>query len=380
MPERWFTPRFFTWHFLVLPFLIYLSGCHSGGGTQHPSGNLKTSSSTLKSNNYTSTVSPGKAPLHKLNGVSFVSPPRPISTNGMAGIQQSGANWVAIIPYAHAYAGKPEISYEEDRRWWGEGPEGVARLIQYAHELGYQVMLKPHVWVIGQGWPGEFTLDTEEDWQTWEQNYTRYLEIISHIADTTGVELLCVGTEYRLAVRQRPDFWKKLIQDIRKSYGGKLTYAANWDNFEQVSFWTELDYIGIDAYFPLCDDKTPSVANLKAQWEQPLQAIRQVQQQVNKPVLFTEYGYESLDYTSKGHWELNKDTLQVNYQAQVNAYEAMYQTFWPEPWFAGGFLWKWFPESDRLRNSERRKRGFTPQYKPVLGTIETYYRKHGAIN
>ena len=361
-------------YLLVVSGLICLLGCQSEGGKQQFSQHER-NGHTSKHNNRTSTVSPEQQ-LHKLNGVSFVSPPRPINAQGMAGIEQSGANWVAIIPYAHAYAGKPEISYEKDRRWWGEGPEGVAQLVRYAHKLGYKVMLKPHVWVIGQGWPGEFSLDNETDWRAWERNYARYLEVITSIASTTETELLCIGTEYRMAVRQRPEFWKQLIQDVRESYGGELTYAANWDNFEQVSFWNELDYIGIDAYFPLCNDKTPTVTRLKKHWQRPLEAIQQVQQQAAKPVLFTEYGYESLDYACKGHWELNKDTLQVNHLAQANAYRAMYQTFWDEPWFAGGFLWKWFPESDRLKESQRRERGFTPQYKPVLSTIKQHYSKY----
>jgi hypothetical protein len=31
----------------------------------------------------------------------------------------------------------------------------------------------------------------------------------------------------------------------------------------KVPFWNELDYIGIDAYFPLSDAVTPTVAELK---------------------------------------------------------------------------------------------------------------------
>jgi hypothetical protein len=59
---------------------------------------------------------------------------------------------------------------------------------------------------------------------------------------------------------QRPEYWSQLIKKIKKIYSGN--YAANWDDFDKVPFWNELDYIGIDAYFPLSDATTPSVLEL----------------------------------------------------------------------------------------------------------------------
>jgi hypothetical protein len=35
----------------------------------------------------------------------------------------------------------------------------------------------------------------------------------------------------------RPKYWQELILEIRKVYKGKLTYAANWDEFKRVPFW-----------------------------------------------------------------------------------------------------------------------------------------------
>ena len=45
--------------------------------------------------------------------------------------------------------------------------------------------------------------------------------------------------------------WWELIANIRQSYSGQLTYAANFDNYQEVYFWDQLDLIGINAYFPL---------------------------------------------------------------------------------------------------------------------------------
>ena len=53
----------------------------------------------------------------------------------------------------------------------------------------------------------------------------------------------------------------------RAVYKGKLTYAANWDGeFEEVAFWDALDVIGVQAYFPLTEERVPSVTKLTQAW------------------------------------------------------------------------------------------------------------------
>ncbi len=319
--------------------------------------------------------------MDRIDGVCLVAPPEPISPEDMLPIQELGAGWVAVVPYAFSYgSGNPKINYDTSRQWWGERKEGVITTIQYAHDAGLKVMLKPHVWVRGEGWPGDFTLDTEEKWKQWEQSYTEYLQTIAQVADSMNVALLCIGTEYRQAVVQRPDFWPRLIRDIRQQYDGPLTYAANWDNIEQVKFWDELDYIGIDAYWPLCERETPTVETLTEGWRKPLAQIEAVQQRYDKPVLFTEYGYESRDYTAGGHWNAFGDDASdtdatepaVNLEAQRLAYQVLYDTFWEQPWFAGGFLWKWFPNHADAGGPQHTS--YTPQNKPATEVIRSVYQ------
>lgn len=312
--------------------------------------------------------------VDRIGGVCLVAPPEPLSPDDMVPVQEIGAGWVAVVPYAFSYGSNdPRINYDTSRQWWGERKEGVIATIQYAQEAGLKVMLKPHVWVRGQGWPGDFTLDSEEQWEQWEQEYANYLRTITQVADSMNVEMLCIGTEYRHAVTERPEFWEDLIREIRQTYDGELTYAANWDNFSKVTFWDQLDYIGIDAYWPLCERQTPTVATLTKGWREPLKQIEAVQRQYQKPILFTEYGYESRDYMARGHWESSSKEGTVNMEAQRRAYQVLYDTFWGQPWFAGGFLWKWFP--DHAQAGGEGHTGYTPQNKPAATVIkETYQR------
>jgi hypothetical protein len=59
-----------------------------------------------------------------------------------------------------------------------------------------------------------------------------------------------------------------------------------------------VDYIGIDAYFPLSDATTPSVAALMKLGKDIIK-IEKLQAKTNKKILFTEFGYRNSDQRQK---------------------------------------------------------------------------------
>ncbi|MEM6523213.1 MAG: hypothetical protein AAGF85_00385 [Bacteroidota bacterium] len=307
----------------------------------------------------------------KIAGINLVAPPNPVGREAFHSLRSTNANWLSVIPYGFLRPNESIVRYNYQRQWWGEGLLGASKTIQMAHDLGYKVMLKPHVWVINQGWAGDFEPRSEEHWQKWEKSYEDYIMAFAKVSDSLNVELFCIGTEFRKTVIKRPEYWRSLIKKVRTHYKGKITYAANWDNFENITFWSDLDFIGIDAYFPLCQDKTPSPSSIGLGWDSVSQQIERVSKRYNKPILFTEYGYKSIDYAADGHWKYDHDTLRVNYIAQANAYEALYETVWDKAWFRGGFLWKWHLQSSQRKGLAKE---FTPQDKPVLRVIQKYYK------
>jgi len=312
----------------------------------------------------------------KITGVNFTGPSKVLTENPFGSYEEVGAEWTSVIPYGFSHVGNPKVNYNIEWQWWGERKAGVVQLIAYAKEKGLKVMLKPQVWVINQGWPGEYTFNgSKTKWREWGESYEEYIMSMAHIADSMDVELFCIATEYKMAVKEYPSYWPKLIEKVRAIYDGELTYAANWDSYEAVKFWDKLDYIGVDAYFPLDDAKTPSVETLEKAWRRPASSIYTCHKKYKKPVLFTEYGYMSADYSTWKHWEINEDGLNTipNMQVQVNGYEALYRTFWDKPWFAGGFLWKWHHYHDKAGGETHKS--FTPQNKPVTKTIKAWYTK-----
>ena len=318
-----------------------------------------------------------------INGVSLEAPRNSFDAESLNPVVEVGSEWIAIIPYAYSNADQPNVTFRYQRQYWGESPTGAQTSIDHAKSLGLKIMIKPHIWVRGQGWPGDFELHTEEDWITWEKDYTAYILTYAKIAQEKQVELFCIGTEYRKLVAQKPDAWRRIIKKVRSEYSGKITYAANWDNYENVDFWDELDYIGIDAYFPLDEAKNPTVDGINRSWKPTKDSLSAFSDRWNRPILFTEYGYQSVDYAAAGHWKHNQDTLDVNYLAQANAYESLYQTFWDEEWFKGGFLWKWHVRSNIDIDQRRRQRSrnylekrFTPQGKLAEEVIKEWYTKN----
>ncbi len=308
----------------------------------------------------------------RIYGACVVNPPQPIDNETFGSVKQVNAEWVAVIPYGFSRAGQPEVSFDHSRQWWGERTNGNCMMMQYAKENGLKVMCKPHIWVLGQGWAGDFNLESEAAWETWEAGYTKY--ILNHAikADSMGIEMFCIGTEYRIPARERPAFWRGLIKKVRNVYSGKITYASNWDNYHTIEWWDEVDYIGVDAYFPLAEGDHPEIGTIKSGWQPIKNKLASLSRKWDKPILFTEFGFQSIDGATGNHWDIDKSTVSPNLSLQADAYEATFQVFENEPWFAGGFFWKWH---FTMRSGDRYEKEWTPQNKPAAEVIARWYGK-----
>jgi hypothetical protein len=310
--------------------------------------------------------------VERIAGVCLTGPPRPVPAETLDALDDVGAGWVAVVPYAFSRTDDPGVWFDHERQWWGERSEGVSAQVRFARERGLRVMVKPHIWVLGQGWLGDYHPGSEAGWEAWEADYRRYILHFARMADSLDAELFCIGTEARVSVRERPAFWRGLIAEVRGVYGGRLTYAANWDNAHRVPFWDLLDLVGVDAYFPIHEGRQPGVAALLEGWAGPLRELESLHAETGKPILFTEFGYQSVDGAAGRHWELEteKSRLPVNLQAQADAFEALFRACWERPWFRGGFLWKWYL---RPNAGGPMDRDYTPQGKPSSAVIRSWY-------
>lgn len=247
-------------------------------------------------------------------------------------------------------------------------------LINKAHSLGLKVMLKPHVDLIdkidGTYWRGDIGFYNDDDWNEWFDNYNDYILRYARLAERMDVALFCVGTELAFA-SQKTEKWRELISEVRDIYSGEIVYAANWDEYKSVKFWDDLDYVGIDAYFPLTYENSPTVEDLKKGWNRWINEIESWlhHQNVDRQVIFTEIGYASTPHAPSSPWQGGTHG-NAEPEIQEKCYRAFFETVWHKPWLAGVYWWKW---NTNKRAGGVYNRQFTPQNKPAERVLEISY-------
>lgn len=321
--------------------------------------------SNCKTQNYNSS---------KINGLSFVASRDSIQQKHVVAVRDIYANWVSIMPFAFMRkTDSTKLYYNNKRQWFGERAEGVKQYVKLMHDNDIKVMLKPQIWIGGGDFTGYISMKTKSDWKAFEKNYSDMIMLYAKVAEETQSEMFCIGTELNTFVSQRPKFWSDLISAVKEVYSGQLTYAENWDKIDNVPFWSDLDYIGVDAYFPISEEKTPNLDSVKMAWQPISENLKILSEKHSKPILFTEFGYRSIDYAGKEPWHSHRVEGQTNEVAQDILLKGLIESVWDKPWFAGGFLWKWFHNHSRV--TERHANRFSVQHKKAEQSLKKYYAK-----
>ena len=320
---------------------------------------------------------------NRMRGVNWVAADSVASMN-LEPLVRLGVTWMAQTPFGwQAGATTPEVRLHTGagyRGHWGESDRGLIQTTKAARQHGIRTMLKPHLWLRGGSgsWPGDINMTTAADWQTWFASYSVFLLHYARLAESSNMDALCIGTELQHASVGHEVEWRTLIGKVRNVYHGPLTYAANWSGeFEQIRFWDALDYIGVQAYFPLSATTRPTKATLLASWKKPLRRLEAIQKRYKKPVLFTEVGYKTTPDAAIEPWAWPDRTAvftELDEQTQRVCYEAMFETFWRQPWFQGTFIWKWYPGL-QPDGPAHRHLDFTPQHKPAEQVMAQWYGK-----
>lgn len=288
-------------------------------------------------------------------------------------LRATGANFVTlIIPIYQSNIHTTDLA----PGWNTPTDESLISGINHIHSLGMNVDLKIHPESNDGNWRAHINPGDREGWFT---NYGNFLEHYARIAQSTGVEQMTIGSELINMSSDRlnqtnTSNWIELINRVRGVYSGRLTYSANWgegdfaDEKNQIEFWTNLDAIGIAAYFNL-PSPDPSVESIRREWDRWIEDISALQSRFGKPVIFTEIGYRSRNGARHAPWDYFTFTS-PDQSEQANLYKALF-SYWNNIGYMTGVNW-WDWISDPSAGGDGTQT-YTPQNKTAEEVMSRWF-------
>jgi T5SS/PEP-CTERM-associated repeat protein len=275
----------------------------------------------------------------------------------------------------------------------------VQSAIDTIHGLGMKVLLKPMLDVSDGTWRAYINPTQPDTWFGYDAtnpftgantaplvgSFGNFIDTFADIAQAKGVEMLSIGCEMNnMENASNSTRWTNLIDNVRTHYSGPLTYSANWSTagappgggasvaggYNNVTFWNQLDEIGIDAYFPVANTTNPTIAQLQNGWINTANTIenwRSSASLTGKRVIFSETGYASYDGTAESPYA-SAGNQAVDEQEQSDAYTALLSVMDNRSWWDGAFWWNWetSPNSDAANS-------YSPQNKLVQDVLASNY-------
>lgn len=277
-----------------------------------------------------------------------------------------GLTHVALVSYAYV---NPETGIVRTNSSQGLDPgPSIAVLTAAADEaraLGMECSIRPWVEIDGQSgpgveWRGDFELGGRE-LDDFAQSYREYILELSDLARSADARCMYIGSELKglTTDEKASDHWFNLIENCRntlKDTSCLLSYAANFDEFEDIPFWTDLDEIGIDAYFPIANIKQaqgsgkPTRSVLDKGCRRIFGRLEKFSRKIERPVYICEWGLVPLDGTTADPSNELPST-----QSDVEEVASGYDVFLSNAseqgnWLVGVDFWHWQVAPDEDSN------------------------------
>ena len=347
-------------------------------------------------------------------------------------VHDTGANTICLTLAGVQENGASSDIFIDQRK--APDPVRLAGLFKLAkQELKMRVVFMPIVLLDrprADEWRGKIS---PEDWTTWWNQYEDFITFYAELARRNDVDLFIVGSEL-ISTEKDETHWRALIEKVRglchwtldqmfrqqvtEAFPGVpaeglaerlgvaklddfsfsqadpaklspeqrkvydefaarhrpmlLSYSANWDHYEVPKWWDALDAVGMTSYYNVnpSEDVNPTVDALAKEWEKIRDKISAWQRTVNKPILFTEVGWPSVQGGSITPWDYYRAGGPAPVE-QDRCMQSFLRTFADQPWVAGVLIWKWrgYPGEE----GDKDDKGYVPINKPVMKTIEQYF-------
>lgn len=279
---------------------------------------------------------------------------------GIQSLAALGSTAITLVPtWYMKNPGSNMIAPDPDK---SPTDESLLTVISWVREAGMAVVLKPHLDVLDETYRGEIN-PTNRD--AWYRSYAEFIDHYASIATSQSAELFVIGTELK-TMTSETDRWDAISRAVRIRFPGPITYAANWDEVDQVQFWDELDAIGVDAYYPLSPDdgSAPTLKSLTTSWRQVASQLKSNSERWQRPVILTEVGYPSQVGGTAKPYEVTDKPADQNIQAL--AYEATFDALSGSDWLGGISWWSWRADPG---DGEDPTVDYTPEGKKAQGQL-----------
>jgi hypothetical protein len=291
-----------------------------------------------------------------------------------------GANAISITPFGRIWSLRSTEILHDFEAPFADNRAAIGRLIAQAKARGLSVLLIPHLWVETGGWRGEMDPGSPEAWRAYQESYRDFVLTWARAGEELGADAFSIGVECKSWSGRFGDYWLSLIAETRATFTGKLTYSANWDEADNVLFWDALDYVGINAFYPLAANNGASYAQYAEGAERAVASAVALGELVAKPVLFVEIGYTTRPNAAVEPW-LWPDDMQhvvVDEWEQARALSALLGAAVSRRELAGVFLWRYYANLDDA--SQEAAWGFSPHGKLAERTLAAVFRQRWAAD
>ncbi len=280
-----------------------------------------------------------------------------------------GADTVLICPTASMEHARAQAIFVDMRRT--STPEELSAILREARQLGLRTILMPLVLLShprGSEWRGVIE---PPEWDDWWRQYRDYINQYADIAAANQVDLLMVGSEL-VSTEKFTSEWVETIKRIRQRFSGKLGYSANWDHYEPIRFWDQLDYVGMTSYYTLADRRNPSVDEIVKRWQPIRDKIFDWQRRIGKPVILTEVGWCSQEGAATAPWNYYQNTRAsaAGLEEQRRLYEGFVQAWDGSQGLAGVVWWEWTNTAGGAEDFD-----YTPKGKPAEQLLKNWFEE-----
>ena len=284
-----------------------------------------------------------------------------------------GTNAIAIVPYSYMRDDKKATPIPIVTRSGTETDEGLIVSQRHAQELGMYSLLKPQIW-LGKSWPGSIEMSSDEAWDDFFKYYKKWIIHFATLAELFEFDAFCVGVEFAKASIAKPAKWRSLIKDVRAIYSGPITYAANWgEEFENLSFWDDLDLIGLNCYYPLSSKELTTKSQMEKEMAKTAKIVAQISKKYQKKVWLTEAGFRSIEacwrqpHAQPGNQDFNEVDQALCYEVLTESIAKSKDVV------TGVFFWKW---PSMLNEMKKENKGFSPYDKKAEYVVNKFFSEN----